>query len=614
MRKIAVFLGLLLAASASAAVTVNTQPTSLVTTATTLAADTEKVVFELALTADAAETLSSVVVTVNSSNAVSGDLAFVAVYKDDGDGSFDSGDSLAGSNTNVNIGSTTVVATTSNNALGGEKFFVTVKTAAGWAMPDSITVGMAASGIVTSANAPTVTTVTTAALNAPDLTAPTLQSVVAANVGATSGIDAGDTLTLTFSEATNKPAITAANIGTVLVLNNSHSWLDGVASIGGASWNAAGTMLTVTLSTGTSAPTLVVGDTVTVTGSVIQDTTGNNATGTQTITGNFGPVDTTGPLLTSAVAKNTGGTAAFEALDSVDLTFNEATNKPTINASNINTVLVLNNSHSWLDGASALGGAVWDSTGKVLTVKVSGGTSLPTLAVGDTVTVTGNVIKDAANNSATGTQTITGSFAGSTGGGEEEEHGKSCGQGIVNGRLYKIGSDATVYLAAACRLKPFRGAAVFHARGHKSQNITVLSAAPSVAPLSTDPALPAGGTLVQGTDKTVWFVTTKGKKKGFVSETSFKRLGFEFKAVKKISDSDLNTMTTETPVTENDSHPEGSIIKCGNSATVFEVKGSTRFPFTSITAFEGRGHSFEHIANVDCGRFAYPEGSNLTEQ
>ena len=35
------------------------------------------------------------------------------------------------------------------------------------------------------------------------------------------------------------------------MLNNSHTWLDGLASIGGSSWNAAGTELTITLSADT---------------------------------------------------------------------------------------------------------------------------------------------------------------------------------------------------------------------------------------------------------------------------------------------------------------------------------------------------------------------------
>ncbi len=492
MRKTAIFLSLLLtAASAQAAVTVGTVPTSLVASATTLAASTQLPVFEFALTADASETLSSVAVTVTSATAVSGDFASASVYKDDGDGAFDSGDMLAGSNSTVNVGSTTTVTTASNNVLSGAKFFVVLQTTGTWSGTDSVTVTLGANGITTSANSPTTSAVTTAAITVADTTAPALQTVV----------------------ATNK----------------------------------------------------------------------------------------------------VGGTAAVEAGDMVVLTFNEATNKPVIDASNINTILVLNNSHSWLDGASAIGSATWNSVGTVLTVTLSAGTTVPTIAVGDTVTITGTVIKDAANNNAAGSVAITGSFAPTTTGGDEdndEDFGKVCAGGIINGRLYKGPEGETVYLAAACRLKPFRGAAVFHARGHKFQDIITLSSLTGIT-VSDQPALPAAGTLVQGSDKTVWFVSNKGTKKGFVSETAFKRLGFSFNSVKKISDTDLATMSTDTTVTENSDHPDGSIIKCGNSSTVFEVKNNSRFPFTNADGFLNRGHGWDVIATVDCGRFSYLQGSNL---
>ncbi|MBX4191217.1 MAG: hypothetical protein KW804_00220 [Candidatus Doudnabacteria bacterium] len=621
MRKIAVFLSLLLLAgssSALAAVTVNTTPSSLVTSPTTLATSSGKAIFEFALTADAGETLSSVGVTVNSSNAVAGDFASVAVYRDDGDGVFDAGDTTAGSNTTVNVGSTTTINTAANNTLTGAKFFVVLNTSSTWTGSDSATVTLNANGITTSTNSPTSPIVTTSTLTVADTTAPALLTVLAMNkTGGTSAKEAGDTVVLTFGEATTKPTITAANIDSVLVLNNSHSWLDGVSSIGGSAWNADGTVLTITLSAGSSAPTISVGDTVTVSGSVIKDSSGNNAVGSRAITGSFGPVDSTGPVLLSATAMNkTGGTSAKEAGDTVVLTFGEATNKPAITSANINSVLVLNNSHSWLDGASAIGSATWNDVGTILTVTLSAGTSLPTLAVGDTVTVTGTTIKDAAGNNATGSKAITGSFGTTTtppadGDDDDDDFGKHC-DGIINGKLYKIGTNPTVYLAAGCRLKPFRGAAVFHARGHKFQDIITLPATPpTLNEVSTDPALPAGGTLIKGSDSTVWFVTNKGKRKGFVSATAFTRLGFQFNAVKVIANTDLATMPVDTAVTESSEHPEGSIIKCTNAPTIFEVKSGKKSGFTNPDGFLNRGHGWDVVVIVDCANFQYLSGSNL---
>lgn len=606
MRSLRIFSTLALVASlvapglASAAVSVPTGPTSLVTSPTSFDSSSGPLaVFSLSLGQTAGETLSSVAVTINnngSSTASGTDFSSVAVYKDNGDGTFSAAtDLLAGSQTTVNVGSPTLVSTGANNAIDGGKFFVTISTGASWssasAPADSITVTFAADGIITSANSPTVTAVTTSAITADtvgpqltsavamntggtsakeagdsiqftfnepttkpvisvgnlpttlslsgghsfldglgvlmsaswnaagtvytltlsgngtlpsvepgdtvtavgsliqdslgnsaggsqvisgsftsDVTAPQLTGAVAFNTGGTAAKEAGDSVQLTFNEATNKPALVASQVASSFTLNNSHSWLDGAGAVGSASWNAAGTMLTITLSAGTSVPTVAVGDMVTMAGSLVQDTSGNAAAGSPTITGSFGVADTTGPVLMSALAQNTGGTSAKEAGDSVVLTFGEATNKPTISDSNVVSTLSLNNGHSWFDGAGHIASAAWDVGGTMLTVTLSAGTSVPTVAVGDTVTIAGSVITDAAGNAATGSRVISGSFGGAptTGG------GKVCPNGLLNGRLYQVSGQNTVYLAAACRLKVFKGKALEHARGKKFKNIITI--------------------------------------------------------------------------------------------------------------------------------------------
>jgi hypothetical protein len=492
MRKLAIFLGLFFVAiTAQAAVSVSVAPTSLVISPTTQAANTEKAVFEFALSADDGETLSSVGITVNSSTANSADFSAVSIYKDDGDDSFDSGDTQAGTNTTVNVGSATSITTGSNNTLTA-KFFVVVKTGASWSGTDSATVTLNANGITTSTvpGSPTSSAVTTATISAPDLNGPMLQTALAVNKdGSPGGIEAGDKVLLTFNEATNKGAITSANIASVLSLNNSHTWLDGAGSIEQASWNEAGAVLTITLSAGTNVPTIAVGDTIVVSGSVIQDANGNNASGTQT---------------------------------------------------------------------------------------------------------------------------ITGSFTISTSGGNDDDFGRTCDGGIINGKLYKASGGTTVYLAAGCKLRPFRGAAVFHARGHKFQNIITLSSLNGVE-VSTKPALPAGGTLVKGSDKTVWFVTEDGKRKGFSSEKAFKRLGFNFGSVKIISDADLQELLTDSNIGETSEHPEGAVVKCTTSATVYMMKGNKRYAFSNPAPYLERGHTWDAIAVISCDAFTYQEGSNINQ-
>jgi hypothetical protein len=376
------------------------------------------------------------------------------------------------------------------------------------------------------------------------------------------------------------------------------------------------------------------------------------------------------PMLVKAEAKNTGGTSAKEAGDSVIIDFSETTNKYALTASNLATELSLSNSHSFLDGAGAVGDIVWSDDGEQLTVILSDATSLPTVAAGDKVSIAGTNIKDLDGNAVTGNATIKGSFtashdsqddctvvptlnAASRGSDHEDDnsnansntnsnvednnkpevedsndqnddcdsshHGEEkgkfrCGNGLENGHLYKVGDSLTVYLLADCVLKPFRGEAAFHSRGHKFSDVRVLPTLPPNVTTSTDPVVPAEGTLVKGSDKTVWFVAKNGKRKGFTSAQVFAGLGFKFTQVDQISDSDLSTIPTDTaPINTETEHPNGSMIKCNDSPAVFEVIDRLKFPFANAQVFEGRGHRFDHILNVDCNRFGYKQAPAITE-
>jgi hypothetical protein len=612
MKKIAILSGLMLvfANIASAAVTVNTQPTSLVTSALPAAASSSPIgLFSFKLTGDAAETLSSVTVTLNAaggSTVTGSHLANLSVYKDaNNNGVFDSGtDLLAGSQTSVNVGSATTITTSSNNSLtGGATFFVTLSTASGWSNVspiDSLTATLAANGIITSANSPTVTAVTTSTISAVPV-APMLSTAVAQNNGTKS-------IVLTFNTATNSPTISSTNINSVLMLSNSHSWLDGNGGLGIAAWSNGGTVLTISLSSAVSSPTIAVGDIVTVSGSVIKDLSGiTNATGTATITGSLAAAMT--PTLTMAVAANTGNQDGLGAGDTVVLSFSSATNQPSITASNIDSVLALNNSHSWKDGSGAIGSANWSNGGTMLTITLSATTSAPTIAAGDAITIGGSVVKDSTStNNATGSATISGT-TNNNGEGEENDDGEghSCSNNLMNGHLYKLAGDTntTVYLAADCVLRPFRGAAVFHARGHKFTNIITLQSLTGLT-VSDQPALPSVGTLVKGSGTTIWFVESGHKLKGFTSADVFLGLGFNFGQVNQISDTDLNTMPTDSDVINSAlQHPNGALIKCTTSPVVSQVNGTTLVPFANSDSFTLRGHTFQEVATVNCEVFHY---------
>lgn len=137
-------------------------------------------------------------------------------------------------------------------------------------------------------------------LTATDLTSVTLDkappviiSAVASYVNSNVSVDSGDTLTITFSEATDK-SITTANINSVLTLSSGHAW-GGITSI---TWNMAGDVMTITFSG--SASTVAVGDFITIV-NTLRDTASTpnesiSKVSINPITGSFG-LDTTPPYL-----------------------------------------------------------------------------------------------------------------------------------------------------------------------------------------------------------------------------------------------------------------------------------------------------------------------------
>ncbi|MFC1957812.1 SwmB domain-containing protein, partial [Chloroflexota bacterium] len=122
--------------------------------------------------------------------------------------------------------------------------------------------------------------------------------------------------------------------------------------------------------------------------------------------------DKAGPVILTAVASDEPNSlAGIDDDDTVTITFSENTTKPAINAGNIDTVLALNNSHSWLDGASAIGSVIWNTGGNILTVTLSTATSDPTVAVSDTITPSTTITDSGSNTAPVTAVAITGTFS-----------------------------------------------------------------------------------------------------------------------------------------------------------------------------------------------------------
>ncbi len=124
---------------------------------------------------------------------------------------------------------------------------------------------------------------------------------VASDTSGGAGLDNGDTVTIYFSDSTTGPAITEANIDTILAISNGHSWIDSLK--GGtppppgaltAVWSDAdgntNNVLTITIYIDDSLggdPSLAVDDGITFDASTITDLNGTPVRGIMTLLGSF---------------------------------------------------------------------------------------------------------------------------------------------------------------------------------------------------------------------------------------------------------------------------------------------------------------------------------------
>lgn len=94
-------------------------------------------------------------------------------------------------------------------------------------------------------------------------------------------------------------------------------------------------------------------------------------------------------ILTAVASDNASLIAGVDSDDTLVLTFSEGTNKPTIDSSNIASILSLSSSHTW----GTITSATWNLAGDVLTITFAGSGS--SISTGDTVTIVGTITDNA---------------------------------------------------------------------------------------------------------------------------------------------------------------------------------------------------------------------------
>lgn len=213
---------------AEAAVTINIQPTELITSGQTAKASSADIaIAKFAFSTTTQEYLSSVTVTIattTNSGMVATDLATLKVWKDlNGNEQFGAGDEVATSTTVINLGSATTLSNilqtaTSSIGTATTTFFVTISTAASWSdndagADDAISVSVPANTIATSMGG-TLTHSGFTGVNSllADTTVPTVTTAQSGPPNSATGVPIDVMPHVTFSETMLASTLNTTNI------------------------------------------------------------------------------------------------------------------------------------------------------------------------------------------------------------------------------------------------------------------------------------------------------------------------------------------------------------------------------------------------------------------
>jgi len=231
-----------------------------------------------------------------------------------------------------------------------------------------------------------------------DINPPVMSAYAFDAADSVEGIDDDDEVIIVFNERVDTTVIIdSTNIDEIFDLSNGHSW----GKINSTQWISEDTLIVYLSEVGA---TIALGDTIYPDGLTVKDLADNPCDSPAVIGGTFGDY---GPLMVEATAFDDPWNLAggIDNWDYVIVTFSEVTNCTVIDSSNIDNVLPLSNSHTWLPIIKT----EWNETGDQLKIVLAEG-GVDRVNSGDVVYTDSLTIQDVDGHPCVDSCIIGGSF------------------------------------------------------------------------------------------------------------------------------------------------------------------------------------------------------------
>ena len=88
------------------------------------------------------------------------------------------------------------------------------------------------------------------------------------------------------------------------------------------------------------------------------------------------------------------------------------------------------------------------------------------------------------------------------------------------------------------------------------------------------------------------------QKRPFQSRAVFEFLGYKLNQIKKISEADLNLISTGSPLLSILKHPNGTLVKLKTDPKVYLIENNQLHWIPTLEIFRAKGYSFERVITI----------------
>lgn len=178
------------------------------------------------------------------------------------------------------------------------------------------------------------------------------------------------------------------------------------------------------------------------------------------------------------------------------------------------------------------------------------------------------------------------------------------------GELVQEAGKPAVYRIENGRRRVFRNGNVFLAHGFAWSAVRSARSLAAI-PLGDPMDYPVrAGMLVKGRGPKVYLIEG-GSRRWVATEAVFIGLGYQWSAIRVLSDTTLGGIPEGSTLSQAASHPDGSLIKYAKDANVYLLEGGKKRWIPSAAVFVQRGFRWGDVLTIPA-TFTYPNGPDVT--